>query len=183
MRMSAAGSRFSGHGSASDWYDRRTDCPTESSSSAKAGWDVYSTLSITIGSRSSAGPGGRPAPGRRDDAGASPSARHRDPWPLQATGQAGVPCGDLRRNCGSLAGPSGAIADGRGMRGQPSQRSSKPYWSNFRVRAFSETMRVLSSGNPSFLDAVISTVISRSTPSGAARCWMTSWYSRLISRP
>ena len=63
------------------------------------------------------------------------------------------------------------------------QWSSKPNWSNFRVRAFSETMRVLSSGNPSLLDAVISTVISRSTPSGAARCWMTSWYSRLMSRP
>jgi hypothetical protein len=48
------------------------------------------------------------------------------------------------------------------------------------VRAFSETRRVWSSGNPSFLDTVISTVISRSTPSGAARCWMTSWYSRLL---
>ena len=37
------------------------------------------------------------------------------------------------------------------------------------MRAFSETMRVLSSGNPSFLDAAISTVISKSNTLGGGK--------------
>lgn len=48
--------------------------------------------------------------------------------------------------------------------------SSKLACSNFRTRAFSVTVRILSSGKPSGRVASISTVIRSSPASGSARC-------------